>query len=490
MGTKNIYNLAEQSTTPKLYVTPDTDCNALHLTHEISLQRQMFEMRRRSNPFVSILLFAIINTLLQYSVGEKLTSNQLASLTNEMSRTLAHVRSFVLTPVSTSEQDVPEEPEANDRRVLATTETIKESFNCGHFKLDDDDVNCGQTSTTATSRAVRACAPLVNSAWDCSSNGPSCTSTLSAAFVKCLVNKIIGEGYDSSTCEIMQDDIDRGKQKSDSYHGLISENDCEMNDNKILIHDEWICGENGAYFQSTLTIQDGGDPTSCTETAECITATQSRTALSCTIKNSATPPPFSFPPFSSRFPSPPPFSFMVPSTVTRSQKDNSGRIIGFVIGAIVFFAGAAFSLARWLSRECNKKRQEVVVQSPGIQMQQPPSTTQPTYFVHPGSTCAQPVGVPQYAPYAHPDQVPSGVQPGVQQVSQFVAPHGASAPPQHPQTSVMQQPMVHSSHEVPLQTQEQAGRTVGVVVGLPSSSSTHFAQHAQARVDVPKARRV
>lgn len=184
------------------------------------------------------------------------------------------------------------------RRMLQQTSTITENYSCGWYQHQDYD---GAYSCTDLEYmdVEDECGAVP---WSCAGSGATCTATLSTSFLKCGYDHLytLASGDPASslvTCENFAADA---KEKSDTYHGEIADSECNMDDDKLEIHDQTFCGSTGPYMVYTLTVVDGGNPLSCTDSFSCDSATISSESMSCTIS------------YGTPGPGPPSYSYSVP----------------------------------------------------------------------------------------------------------------------------------------------------------------------------------
>jgi len=92
-----------------------------------------------------------------------------------------------------------------------------------------------------------------------------------------------GEGKTASdflTCSTIPP---TSKSKSELYHGGLSDGNCNMDDDRITVYEEWKCSSNGPYQLWTAEFKNGVNPISCTESYTCSSfSTYSNDQFRCT----------------------------------------------------------------------------------------------------------------------------------------------------------------------------------------------------------------
>jgi len=160
------------------------------------------------------------------------------------------------------------------------------------------------------------------------------------------------------TCENFAADA---KEKSDTYHGEIADSECNMDDDNLEIHDQTFCGSTGPYMVYTLTVVDGGNPLSCTDSFSCDSATRSSESVSCTIS------------YGTPGPGPPSYSYSVPPPSGGRRGVSSAAAAGGSVFAIFITILVLYYLWRLgCCSGCGKQTDErIASQSHNIEMASP-----------------------------------------------------------------------------------------------------------------------
>ena len=175
------------------------------------------------------------------------------------------------------------------RRINLEVNAIAEKFKCGWLPNDDVELNCLEYDSKVETVDLQ-CGVVE---WDCSSTNNTCTQTLSATYMKCALD-ILYAGCptnclsDSWTCSTYPE---QEMAKSEAYHGSLNDQECEMDDDKMVVHESIECKSDGPHVTYKVHVLDGRNPTSCSSNFTCLSSSESEETLTCVIVTSGSPSP-------------------------------------------------------------------------------------------------------------------------------------------------------------------------------------------------------
>ena len=128
--------------------------------------------------------------------------------------------------------------------------------------------------------------------WDCSSADNTCTRTHNATYMKCVMDVLYtgctgGSCGDLWTCSNV---AVSEMTKSEDYHGSLSDQQCEMDDDRMEVHASVECRSDGPYAVEEVHILDGSNPKRCSSTfSSCLSSSKSEEKLTCVTITASSP---------------------------------------------------------------------------------------------------------------------------------------------------------------------------------------------------------
>lgn len=225
--------------------------------------------------------------------------------------------------------------EAKNRTVLASsTSTLTESFQCS-WTSSSTDYGCMEYQSMDIEDS---CGKLE---WDCSGTGNTCSVVISTAYFICVFDILYTyiDGTSGASIYTCSNVPSTSKMKSDNYHGSLSNDECNMDEDKFVVYEEIRCGSYGPYAVFTLEFQETGvDPISCTESGSCSSETRSNEKIACVVATSSpSPSGGSSSAYSPSYTGTGSSDVRIPAYTARKAANATGKIAGIVVGVVVTF---------------------------------------------------------------------------------------------------------------------------------------------------------